>query len=302
MDSNRKIKIGNRFVGDGESIFVIAEIGINHNGSLEIAKKMIDGAIFSGCDAVKFQKRTPEICVPQDQWEIERDTPWGRMTYIEYRRKMEFNKQQFQELVDYCNARRIIWFTSCWDEVAVDFVEEFDPLLYKIASASITDEQLLQKHKKLNKPVIMSTGMSTMEEIEKAVNNLGTEKLLIAHSTSSYPCPLNELNLNMIQTYRNIYPVTPIGYSGHETGLAPTLAAIALGASFVERHITLDRAMWGTDQAASVEVVGMMRLVSNIRDIEKSLGDGKKKVYESELAVMKKLRKQNSKLDLIKAV
>jgi N-acetylneuraminate synthase len=302
MDSNRKVKIGNRFVGEGEPIFVIAEIGINHNGSLEIAKKMIDGAIFSGCDAVKFQKRTPEICVPQDQWEIERDTPWGRMTYIEYRRKMEFNKQQFQELVDYCNARRIIWFTSCWDEAAVDFVEEFDPLLYKIASASITDEPLLQKHKKLNKPVIMSTGMSTMEEIEKAVSNIGTEKLLIAHSTSSYPCPLNELNLNMIQTYRNIYPVTPIGYSGHETGLAPTLAAIALGASFIERHITLDRAMWGTDQAASVEVVGMMRLVSNIRDIEKSLGDGKKKVYESELAVMKKLRKQNSKLDLIKAV
>jgi N-acetylneuraminate synthase len=296
MHLSRIRKIGDRVIGDGAPVFVIAEIGINHNGSVDIAKKMIDGAVKAGCDAVKFQKRTPEICVPKDQWSVERDTPWGRMTYIEYRYKVEFNRKQFEEIVNYCNRNKIIWFASCWDEDAVDFIESFNPLLYKLASASLTDDDLLLRHKLLNKPLMMSTGMSTLEEIRNAVNIFGTENLLIAHSTSSYPCRNEELNLKMILTLKDKFPGVPIGYSGHEVGLAPTWAAVALGASFVERHITLDRAMWGTDQAASVEIVGLERLISNIRDIELSLGDGIKKVYESEMKNLTKLRRAKSSL------
>ncbi len=296
MNSSRLRKIGNRIIGDGAPVFVIAEIGINHNGSVEIAKRMIDGAVKAGCDAVKFQKRTPEICVPKDQWDIERDTPWGRMTYIEYRHKVEFKKEQFEEIDSYCRKKGIIWFASCWDEEAVEFIEKFDPPLYKFASASLTDEELLLRHKALNKPLMMSTGMSTMEEIRYAVNIYGTENLLIAHSTSSYPCRNEELNLRLIPTLKRMYPGVPIGYSGHEVGLAPTWAAVALGACFIERHITLDRAMWGTDQAASVEIVGLERLISSVRDIELALGDGVKRVYESEIKNLKKLRRAKSSL------
>ncbi len=291
---NREIKVGNNFIGDGHPVFVIAEIGINHNGSVDIAKKLIEGANSTGCNAVKFQKRTPEICVPKDQWNVERDTPWGRMTYIDYRQKVEFNKEEYAEIDRYCKSLEITWFASCWDEPSVDFMEEFNPPLYKMASASLTDEGLMLKHKKLNKPLIISTGMSTMDEIEAAVILFGIENLLIAHSTSAYPCNNNELNLRMIKTLRDLYPITPIGYSGHETGLAPSMAAIAIGASFIERHITIDRAMWGTDQAASVEVTGFDRLVRDIRDIEKALGDGIKKVYDSELGARAKLRKVKS--------
>lgn len=283
--------LGLKKVGGESPCFVIAEIGINHNGSVEIAKKLIDGAVFSGCDAVKFQKRTPEICVPKDQWNIERDTPWGRMTYIDYRHRMEFTAEQYKEITEYALSKGIVWFASCWDEEAVDFMEQFNPPLYKIASACITDKPLLLKHKALNKPIIISTGMSTMEEIEGAIETLGTDNLLIAHATSTYPCKPEELNLKMIQTLMNKFPGVPIGYSGHEVGLAPTWAAVALGSCFVERHITLDRAMWGTDQAASVEVGGFMKLVTNIRDIEQSLGDGVKRVYESEMSSRKKLRR-----------
>jgi N-acetylneuraminate synthase len=292
--ANAVVKIGNRLVGDGQPVFVIAEIGINHNGSLEIARKLIDGAILAGCDAVKFQKRTPEKCVPKDQWFIERDTPWGRMTYIDYRHKVEFGEREYSEIDRHCKERGILWFVSCWDEEAVDFMEQFDPPCYKSASASLTDTPLLQKMKHTGRPLIISTGMSTMQEIELAVHQLGEENLLIAHSTSTYPCPPQELNIRMIQTLKSRYPNRPIGYSGHEVGLSPTWAAIALGATFVERHITLDRAMWGTDQAASVEVGGFMRLVSNIRDIEKALGDGVKRVYEGEMGQRKKLRRVSS--------
>lgn len=289
--SKREIKVGARFIGDGHPVFVVGEIGINHNGDVDIVKKIISGAKHAGCDAVKFQKRTPEICTPKDQWNIERDTPWGRMTYIDYRHKVEFGGKEYEEIDNYCKEIGILWFASCWDEEAVDFIEQFNPLLYKTASASLTDFSLLEKHKKLNKPIMMSTGMSTIEQIEKAVSVLDKNNLMIAHATSSYPCKNEELNLKMIETLKLKYPEIPIGYSGHEVGLAPTWAAVALGACFVERHITLDRAMWGTDQAASVEVGGMERLVSSIRDIEKSLGDGIKKVYDSELGQIKKLRR-----------
>lgn len=302
MKPERRVKIRDISIGDGEPVFIIAEIGINHNGSVEIAKKMIEGAAFAGCNAVKFQKRTPELCVPRNQWDIERDTPWGRMTYIRYRHKMEFDADQYAELVDFCNSKKITWFASCWDENAVDFIERFDPALYKIASPSLTDNDLLIKHKQLNKPVILSTGMSTTEEIDNAIHLLDRKKLLIAQSTSSYPCKNEELNLGVINTFREKYPDVPVGYSGHETGLSPTWAAIALGANFIERHITLDRAMWGTDHAASVEIVGFMKLVSNIRDIEKALGDGVKRVYQSEQSQLNKLRKVRTDLTMVKAV
>lgn len=289
--NKREIKIGSRFIGDGHPVFVVGEIGINHNGDVGIAKKIIAGAKHAGCDAVKFQKRTPEICTPKDQWNIERDTPWGRMTYIDYRHKVEFGEKEFSDIDKYCKEIGMIWFSSCWDEDAVDFIEKFNPPLYKTASAALTDFSLLEKHKKLNKPIMMSTGMSTIEQIEKAISFMDKNNLMIAHATSAYPCKNEELNLRMIETLKQKYPDIPIGYSGHEVGLAPTWAAVALGACFVERHITLDRAMWGTDQAASVEIGGMERLVSSIRDIEKSLGDGVKKVYDSELGQIKKLRR-----------
>ncbi|MFN9303649.1 MAG: N-acetylneuraminate synthase family protein [Candidatus Kapaibacterium sp.] len=286
-----RICVGNKVIGEQNPVFIIAEIGINHNGSVEIAKKMIDSAAIAGCDAVKFQKRTPELCVPRDQWEIERDTPWGRMTYLEYRHKVEFGFNEYDEIDQYCKQKNMQWFASCWDEPSVEFIEQFNPPCYKAASASLTDIPLLQTMQDTGKPLIISTGMSTLEEITEAIDALDTSSLLVAHSTSAYPCKIEELNLMMIQTLRTMYPTIPIGYSGHEVGLAPTWSAVTLGACFVERHITLDRAMWGTDQAASVEMVGLIRLVSNIRDIEKAMGDGINKVYDRELSSRKKLRR-----------
>lgn len=292
--SGPAVRIGDRMVGDGQPVFIIAEIGINHNGELAVARKLIDGAALAGCDAVKFQKRTPEKCVPRDQWHIERDTPWGRMTYIDYRHRVEFGRDEYAEIDRHCREREILWFASCWDEESVAFMEQFDPPCYKAASASLTDTQLLLAKKRTGRPLIISTGMSTMEEIDAAVRAVGRDHLLIAHSTSTYPCPPHELNLRMILTLRAAYPECPIGYSGHEVGLAPTWAAVTLGATFVERHITVDRSMWGSDQSASVELGGFMRLVSNIRDIEKALGDGVKRVYQEEMGQRKKLRRISS--------
>jgi len=290
------VRIGEHLVGKGEPVFVIAEIGINHNGSVEIARRLIDGACLAGADAVKFQKRTPEVCVPKEQWGMERDTPWGRMTYIDYRRRMEFGEREFAIIDRHCSERGILWFASCWDEESVDFMERFDPPCYKVASACLTDHDLLRKKRSTGRPVILSTGMSTLDEIDEAVSALGTDALLIAHATSSYPCPVGDLNLRMLATLAERFPDCPIGYSGHETGLAPTWAAVALGASFVERHITLDRAMWGSDQAASVEIGGLMRLVSNIRDIQKAMGDGVKRVYAAELPQIEKLRRVKTRV------
>jgi N-acetylneuraminate synthase len=280
----------NKRIGTGEPVYIIAEIGINHNGSVDIAKKLIDWASIAGCDAVKFQKRTPELCVPKDQWDKERSTPWGKMSYIDYKRKTEFGLNEFEEIDRYCKQKGINWFASAWDEPSVDFLEQFDPVMYKLASASLTDFDLIKKVMSTGRPLMLSTGMSTENEIEEAVQLTGSDNLMIAHSTSAYPCSPSELNLNMIRTLNSRFDV-PIGYSGHETGLAPTVAAVSLGATFVERHFTLDRSMWGSDHAASVEPQGMIRLVRDIRDIEISLGDGVKKVYESELEPMKRLRK-----------
>lgn len=288
------VRIGTRVVGHGEPTFIIAEIGINHNGSLDLAKQLIDGAVQAGCDAVKFQKRTPELCVPLDQWSVQRETPWGQMSYIDYRRKVELTLEDYSSIDRYCRERKIMWFSSCWDEEAVDFMEHFDTPCYKIASASVTDTPLLTKLRAIGKPLILSTGMSTMDEIMAAVRTVGETTLLIAHATSTYPCPLEELNLRMIPTLREVFPACPVGYSGHEVGLAPTWAAVAMGACFVERHITLDRAMWGSDQAASVELTGLVKLVEKVRDIERALGDGVKHVYASERAARAKLRRQPS--------
>jgi len=285
------VRVGNKLVGDGQPVFIVAEIGINHNGSLDLARKLIDGAATAGCNAVKFQKRTPEKCVPREQWNVERETPWGRMTYIEYRHRVEFGQREYAEIDRHCKKQGILWFASCWDEDSVEFLEQFNPPCYKVASASLTDTNLLLRKRATGRPLIISTGMSTIDEIRNAVNTIGTENLLIAHATSTYPCPTEQLNLRMVQTLREMYPGCPIGYSGHEVGLAPTWAAVALGATFVERHITLDRAMWGSDQAASVEVGGFTRLIQNIRDIEKALGDGVKRVYDAEVGQRKKLRR-----------
>ncbi len=289
----KEIRLANRRVGEGQPTFVIAEIGINHNGEMEIARKLIDAAVLAGCDAVKFQKRTPELCVPAEQRNVVRDTPWGLMNYMEYRHRVEFGRQEYSELADYCRQKNIMWFASCWDKPSVDFMKRFDFPCYKIASASLTDDDLLRYIDRAGKPMMLSTGMSTMEQIRHAVSLLDSRRLLIAHSTSSYPCKPPELNLHMIDTLRKEFDC-PVGYSGHEVGLQTTLAAVALGACFVERHITLDRAMWGSDQAASVEPGGLMRLVRDIRVIESAMGDGIKRVYESELPLIKRLRSVNT--------
>lgn len=283
--------IGNKMIGEGHPTFIIAEIGINHNGDLAVARRLIDVAVMAGCDAVKFQKRTPEKAVPPEYQNVMRETPWGIISYLEYRRKVEFGYDEYNEIDRYCRDKGILWFASCWDEDSVDFIEQFSPPCYKIASASLTDIQLLNKIRSKGRPIILSTGMSTFEEIEQGVSTLGQENLAIAHSTSTYPCPPGELNLSMIKTLQKHFNC-PVGYSGHEVGLQTTLAAITLGAAFVERHITLDRAMWGSDQAASVEPWGLMRLVRDIRVIEQAMGDGIKQVYPSEMSARQKLRRK----------
>lgn len=286
-----ELLIGNKMIGEGHPTFIIAEIGINHNGDLAVARRLIDVAVMAGCDAVKFQKRTPEKAVPPEYQNVMRETPWGIISYLEYRRKVEFGYDEYNEIDRYCRDKGILWFASCWDEDSVDFIEQFSPPCYKIASASLTDIQLLNKIRSKGRPIILSTGMSTFEEIEQGVSTLGQENLAIAHSTSTYPCPPGELNLSMIKTLQKHFNC-PVGYSGHEVGLQTTLAAITLGAAFVERHITLDRAMWGSDQAASVEPWGLMRLVRDIRVIEQAMGDGIKQVYPSEMSARQKLRRK----------
>jgi N-acetylneuraminate synthase len=287
----REIKFGNRMVGDGYPAYIIAEIGINHNGDMNITKKIIDAAAHAGADAVKFQKRTPEVSTPIEQQKQMRETPWGYITYLDYRYKVEFNKAQYHEIDQYCKAKGIAWMVSVWDEPSVDFMEKFETPAYKVPSASLTDHTLLKYVRKTGKPVIISTGMSTMKQIHKGVDAVGADNLVIMHCTSTYPCEPEELNLKMIETLRKEFPENPIGYSGHEVGLVPSAVAIALGACMVERHMTLDRAMWGSDQAASVEPGGFERLVKYIRVTESALGDGVKKVYESEKGSMKKLRR-----------
>lgn len=270
--------------------YFIAEIGINHNGELKNVFKLIQAAKLAGCDAVKFQKRNPKHCVPKLQWNIMKDTPWGRMTYIDYKKKMEFSKSDYRKIIDYCKAIEIDWFASCWDISSVRLMEELKIPCYKIASASVTDLNLIKAIKRTNKPVILSTGASTLNQIKKVVKIIGQKNLAILHCNSSYPAKYEELNLNMIKKLKKIFPKSIIGYSGHEIGLSPSTAAVVLGAKIIERHITLDKSLWGTDQQTSIEPLGFARMIKDIRTIEKSLGVEKKIVYESEKKVMKKLR------------
>ncbi len=287
----RELKIGNKQVGDNHPTYIIGEIGINHNGDVDLAKEMIDMAVAAKADAVKFQKRTPDICTPPEQQKKMRQTPWGYITYLDYRYKVEFGADEYAEIDRYCKEKGIDWFVSVWDEGSVDFMEQFDTPAYKLPSAALTDHNLLRYVRATGRPIIISTGMSTMDEIRKGVEVVGEENLGMMHSTSSYPCAPEELNLRMIQTLKAEFPNIPIGYSGHEVGLVPSAVAVALGACMVERHITIDRAMWGSDQSASVEPGGFRKLVKYIRVTEQALGDGVKKVYESEMGPREKLRR-----------
>lgn len=285
----KAVEIGGRLVGAGHPCYVVAEIGINHNGDLEIAKRLIDAAVLTGCDAVKFQKRTVDVVYTAEELAKPRENPFGT-TNGDLKRGLEFDEAAYAAIDAYCRERKIAWFASCWDEGAVDFIDRFNPPCYKIASASLTDDGLLKHHRRTGRPIVLSTGMSTVEQIDHAVEVIGRDNLIVMHTTSTYPSDIKDLNLRVLPMLAERYGV-PVGYSGHEVGLPPSVAAVALGACMVERHITLDRAMWGSDQAASVEPQGFSRLVRDIRAVEASMGDGVKRVIEAEIPIMKKLRR-----------
>jgi N-acetylneuraminate synthase len=285
------VTIGSNVIGGGNPVYVIGEIGLNHNGDVDIAKKLIDVAARAGANAVKFQKRTPEIATPAHMRDVQRETPWGTMSYLDYRYRVEFDRDQYIEIGDYATMLGLDWFASPWDVPSVDFLEDLNVVAHKVASASLTDIELLEALRATGKPVILSTGMSTIEQIDRALEVLGTDQTVLMHATSTYPMEPDEANLKVIGTLRDRYAGIPVGYSGHERGLQISLAAVALGAVAVERHITLDRTMWGSDQAASLEPTGLEHLVRDIRVIETALGDGVKRVFDGELAPMAKLRR-----------
>lgn len=285
----KEVIIGNKKISDNAPCFVIAEIGINHNGSIDLAKRMIDEAVLAGCDAVKFQKRTVTKVYTPEELDVYRPNYYGS-TNRDLKNGLELTYENYCEIDQYCKSKNIMWFASCWDKDSVDFIEQFDVPCHKIASALITDDELLLHIKKTGKPILMSTGMSTMEEIRHAVKLLGEDNLVLYHCTSTYPTNQNEINLNVITALREEFSC-PIGYSGHERGLLPSILSVQLGAASVERHITVDRTLWGSDQAASLEPEGLRRMVRDIRQVKIVLGDGKKVLYDSEVPVKSKLRK-----------
>lgn len=276
-------------MGDGNPCLFLAEIGINHNGDVGIAKKLIDVASLAGCEVVKFQKRTVDVVYTSEELAKPRESPFGE-TNGDLKRGLEFGQAEYAEVDEHCRRTPIIWIASCWDEASVDFIDQFNPPFYKIASASLTDDALLSHTRAKGKPIVLSTGMSTFDQIDHAVDVLGKQDLVLLHCSSAYPSDYADLNLAVIPTLRERYGV-PIGYSGHETGIASSVAAAVLGACIVERHITLDRSLWGSDHAASLEPNGIMRLVRDTRLVETSLGDGVKSVLASEIPVMQKLRR-----------
>ena len=271
--------------------YIIAEIGINHNGDLDIAKRLIDIAALSGCDAVKFQKRNPDVCVPEHQKNVMRDTPWGTMTYLEYKYKVEFEKIEYDKIDSYCKEKGIAWSASPWDLASLNFLNQYNLPFIKLPSAMLTNYPLIEACAKSGKKVILSTGMSTEEEIDIAIETIRkhTDNFAILHCNSTYPAPLNELSLSTITTLKNKYNCE-IGYSGHEFRIGTTVASVYLGATIIERHITLDRTMWGTDHLSSVEPQGLIKLVKGIRELEEAFGDGTIQVTESEKIIRNKLR------------
>lgn len=284
-----EVRVGAKIVGHGQPCYIVAEIGINHNGDIELAKRLISVAVAAGCDAVKFQKRTVEVVYSPEELAKPRESPFGT-TSGDLKYGLEFDFEDYQEIDRYCREVRMSWFASCWDEASVDLIARFDVPCFKIASASLTDDNLLRHTRSQGKPIILSTGMSTLEQIDHAVEVLGKQDLILLHSCSTYPAYYEELNLRVISLLRQRYGV-PVGYSGHETGLPSSMAAVAIGACVLERHITLDRSMLGSDHAASLEPNGITRLIRDIRLIEKSMGDGVKRVLEREQRVIKKLRR-----------
>ena len=287
------VTIGGKSVGQGQPCYVVAEIGINHNGSVDLACRLIGVAAAAGCNAIKFQKRTVEVVYTAEELAKPRESPFGD-TNGALKRGLEFGREQYEEIDAYCKSLNICWFASCWDERSVDFIARFDVPCFKIASACLTDDDLLRYTRAAGKPVILSTGMSTLEEIDHAVEVLGDRDLVLLHACSAYPAYYDELNLRMIPALRERYGV-PVGYSGHETGIPSSVAAVVLGACCVERHITIDRALWGSDHAASLEPNGITRLVRDIRLVEQALGDGVKRIVEREYPVMQKLRRVRSR-------
>ena len=271
--------------------YIIAEIGINHNGDLNIAKRLIDIASAAGCDAVKFQKRNPDVCVPEHQKSVMRDTPWGKMTYLDYKYKVEFGKKEYDEIDRYCKQQNIAWSASPWDLDSLEFLNQYDIPFIKIPSAMITNTELLEASCKTDKKIIISTGMSSIQEVNNAqrILSLFAKDYAILHCNSTYPAPIEELNLSCVKTLKDRYKCE-VGYSGHEFRLGTSVAAVYLGASIIERHVTLDRTMWGSDHMSSVEPQGLFKLVSGIRELEKAFGNGKIEVTESEKPVRKKLR------------
>ena len=283
------VQLGNTAVGDDSPCYVIAEIGINHNGDINIAKKLIAVAVSAGCSAVKFQKRNPEVCVPAAQRSLMRETPWGLISYLDYRYRVEFGHAEYGEIDRFCRDLGIAWFASPWDEDSVDFLEAYNLPCLKIPAAKLTDDALLRHVRSKGKPLLVSTGMSTLEQVDHAVEVLGRQDLVLLHCCSAYPSHYNELNLRVIPALRARYNV-PIGYSGHETGIPSSVAAVVMGACVVERHVTLDRAMWGSDHAASLEPNGITRLVRDIRLVEQAMGDSVKRVQPSEEPLIRRLR------------
>jgi N-acetylneuraminate synthase len=286
------INIDGRKVGDEQPVYMIAEIGLNHNGDLQIAKKLIDASFATNWDCVKFQKRTPEICVPEHQKTVMRDTPWGRMTYLEYRYRVEFEKGQYDYIDRYCREKPIAWTASIWDLKSLEFLLQYDIPFIKIPSAKLTESEFLVESGKSGKPVVLSTGMSKVEEIDAAVEILekyAKSNYVLMHTNSSYPAPHEELNLRVINFLKERYKCI-VGYSGHEYDLEPSVIAVSLGADLIERHVTLDHNMWGSDHFASLEVHAMDMLRKRIKTMSEMLGDGIKKITEKELEVRKKLR------------
>jgi len=290
--ANKSIKLGNFTVTENSVPYMIAEIGINHNGDMQIAKRLLDAAYACEWDCAKFQKRTPELAVPEAQKQVPRETPWGTMPYIEYKKRVEFEKAEYDEIDNYCRQKPMDWSASPWDIPSLEFLLQYDIPFIKIPSAMNTNEEMIKKACESGKPVIISEGMSELDEMDKTVSWLekySNGDYIICHTNSTYPSPNNELNLRLIPEMKKRYDCL-VGYSGHEANLEPSVIAAVLGACVIERHVTLSHEMWGSDQKASLEVQAMSLLKKRITSSLETLGTGEKKLYESEMKKRKELR------------